>query len=48
MLGVYPDIGHSSVLELKYRQCGAHPGHTPVHRLVLVWLGMDLVVAKEL
>ena len=24
MLGIYPDIGHSSVLELKFRQCGAH------------------------
>ena len=75
MLGIYPDIGHSFVLELKYLPSKATDaelaaarekaigqitryaesvhvertaGHTHVHRLVLIWRGMDLAVAEEL
>jgi hypothetical protein len=75
MLGIYPDIEHSFVLELKYLSskatdaelAAAHEtaidqitryaesvnvertaGHTKVHRLVLIWRGMDLAVAEEL
>ncbi len=75
MLGIYPDIAHSFVLELKYLPSKATDaelataretaiaqitryaesvgvertaGHTQVHRLVLVWRGMDLEVAEEL
>ena len=75
MLGIYPDIEHSYVLELKYlpskstdaevsaaRETAieqltryAHSiavertiGHTRLHRLILVWRGMDLAVAEEL
>ena len=75
MLGIYPDIEHSYVLELKYlpskatdaEVTAAHEkavdqitryaesvgvertaGHTQVHRLVLLWRGMDLAVAEEL
>lgn len=75
MLGIYPDIGHSYVLELKYLPSKATDaevaaarekaiaqitryaesvgvertaGHTQVHRLVLLWRGMDLAVAEEL
>ena len=75
MLGIYPDIEHSYVLELKYLPSKATDaevtaarekaigqitryaesvgvertaGHTQVHRLVLVWRGMDLAVAEEL
>ena len=75
MLGIYPDIEHSYVLELKYLPSKATDaeltsaretaigqitryaesvnvertaGHTQVHRLVLIWRGMDLAVAEEL
>ena len=75
LLGIYPDIEHSYVLELKYlpskatdaelaqaRQTATEQllryaesvavertaGHTQVHRLILVWRGMDLAVAEEL
>ncbi len=75
MLGIYPDIEHSFVLELKYLSSKATDaelaaaretaigqitryaesvnvertaGHTKVHRLVLIWRGMDLAVAEEL
>ena len=75
MLGIYPDIEHSYVLELKYLPSKATDaevaaarekaveqitryaesvgvertaGHTKVHRLVLVWRGMDIAVAEEL
>ena len=75
MLGIYPDIEHSFVLELKYLPSKATDaelaaaretaigqitryaesvnvertsGHTKVHRLVLIWRGMDLAVAEEL
>ena len=74
MLGIYPDIEHSYVLELKYLSSKATDaevsaaretaidqltryarsvavertiGHTQLHRLVLVWRGMDLAVAEE-
>ena len=75
MLGIYPDIEHSFVLELKYLASKATDaelaaarekaigqitryaasvnvertaGHTQVHRLILIWRGMDLAVAEEL
>ena len=75
MLGIYPDIEHSFVLELKYLSSKATDaelaaaretaigqitryaesvnvertaGHTHVHRLILIWRGMDLAVAEEL
>ena len=75
MLGIYPDIEHSYVLELKYLSSKATDaevsaaretaieqltryarsvavertiGHTQLHRLILVWRGMDLAVAEEL
>jgi hypothetical protein len=75
MLGIYPDIEHSYVLELKYLPSKATDaevaaarekaveqitryaesvgvertaGHTKVHRLILVWRGMDIAVAEEL
>ena len=75
MLGIYPDIEHSYVLELKYLHASATDtelaqareqataqllryaesvavertiGHTRLHRLILVWRGMDLAVAEEL
>ncbi len=75
MLGIYPDIEHSYVLELKYLPSKATDaelaaarekainqilryadsvnvdrtaGLTQVHRLVLIWRGMDLAVAEEL
>ena len=75
MLGIYPDIEHSYVLELKYLPSKATDaevssarktaidqltryarsvavertiGHTRLHRLILVWRGMDLPVAEEL
>ena len=75
MLGIYPDIEHSYVLELKYLSSKATDaelataretaisqitryaesvnvertsGHTKVHRLILIWRGMDLAVAEEL
>ena len=75
MLGIYPDIEHSYVLELKYlsskttdaevataRETAIDQltryarsvavertiGHTQLHRLILVWRGMDLAVAEEL
>ena len=75
MLGIYPDIEHSFVLELKYLPSKATDaelaaaretaigqitryaesvnvertaGHTKVHRLILIWRGMDLAVAEEL
>ena len=75
MLGIYPDIEHSYVLELKYLSSKAADaevsaaretaieqltryarsvavertiGHTQLHRLILVWRGMDLAVAEEL
>ena len=75
MLGIYPDIAHSYVLELKYLPAKATDaevaaarekaigqitryaesvgvertiGHTSLHRLVLVWRGMDIAVAEEL
>ena len=75
MLGIYPDIEHSFVLELKYLSSKATDaelaaaretaigqitryaesvnvertsGHTKVHRLILIWRGMDLAVAEEL
>ena len=75
MLGIYPDIEHSYVLELKYLPSKATDaelaaarekainqilryadsvnvertaGHSQVHRLVLIWRGMDLAVAEEL
>ena len=74
MLGIYPDIEHSYVLELKYLSSKATDaevsaaretaigqltryarsvavertiGHTQLHRLILVWRGMDLAVAEE-
>ena len=75
MLGIYPDIEHSYVLELKYLPSKATDaevaaarekaveqitryaesvgvertaGHTKVHRLILVWRGMDIAVGEEL
>ena len=75
MLGIYPDIEHSYVLELKYLPSKATDtevmaaretaigqitryaesvnvertaGHTKVHRLILIWRGMELAVAEEL
>ena len=75
MLGIYPDIEHSYVLELKYLPSKATDaevatarekaveqitryaesvgvertaGHTKVHRLVLIWRGMDIAVEEEL
>ena len=75
MLGIYPDIEHSYVIELKYLSSKATDaelakarqtaeaqllryaesvavertaGHTRVHRIILVWRGMDLAVAEEL
>ncbi len=75
MLGIYPDIEHSYVLELKYLPSKATDavlatarktaigqitryaesvgvertaGNTKVHRLILIWRGMDLAVAEEL
>ena len=75
MLGIYPDIEHSFVLELKYLSSKATDGelasaretaidqitryaasvgvertagHTKVHRLILIWRGMDLAVAEEI
>ncbi|MBO4849582.1 MAG: AAA family ATPase [Prevotella sp.] len=75
MLGIYPDIEHSYVLELKYLPSKATDaevadaretaigqltryarsvavertiGHTRLHRLILVWRGMNLAVAEEL
>ena len=75
MLGIYPDIEHSYVLELKYlpskttdaevataretaidqltryaESVGVERtiGHTRLHRLILLWRGMDLAVAEEL
>ena len=74
MLGIYPDLEHSYVLELKYLSSKATDaevsaaretaigqltryarsvavertiGHTQLHRLILVWRGMDLAVAEE-
>lgn len=75
MLGIYPDIEHSYLLELKYVRSSATDadveqarrtaidqltryqqrsevigrtlGNTRLHRLVLVWRGMDLAVAEE-
>ncbi len=75
MLGIYPDIEHSYLLELKYVRSSATDadveqarrvaidqltryqqrsevigrtvGHTRLHRLVLVWRGMELAVAQE-
>ena len=75
LLGIYPDIEHSYVLELKYLPSKATDaevsaaretaieqltryarsiavertiGHTRLHRLILVWRGMDLAVSEEL
>ena len=75
MLGIYPDIEHSFVMELKYLPSKATDaelaaaretaigqitryaesvnvertsGHTKVHRLILIWRGMNLDVAEEL
>ena len=75
MLGIYPDIEHSFVMELKYMPSKATDaelaaaretaigqitryaesvnvertsGHTKVHRLILIWRGMNLDVAEEL
>ena len=75
MLGIYPDIEHSYVLELKYLPSKATDaevaaarekaveqitryaesvgvertaGHTKVHRLILIWRGMDIAVGEEL
>jgi len=75
MLGIYPDIAHSYVLELKYLRSSATQAdverarreaeaqllryadsevvertHRPtqLHRLVLLWHGMDLAVAEEI
>ena len=75
MLGIYPDIEHSYVLELKYLPSKATDaevaaarekaigqitryaesvgvertiGHTCLHRLIILWRGMDIAVAEEL
>ena len=75
MLGIYPDIEHSYLLELKYLPSNATDaevaaarftaieqltrygesldiartvGHTTLHRLILLWRGMELAVAEEL
>ncbi|MBR6981811.1 MAG: PD-(D/E)XK nuclease domain-containing protein, partial [Prevotella sp.] len=75
MLGIYPDIEHSYVLELKYLPSKASDaevaaarekaidqitryaesvgvertiGHTRLHRLVILWRGMDIAVAEEI
>ncbi len=75
MLGIYPEISHSYVLELKYLRSSATQAdvarataqareqllryadsevvrrtHEPtrLHRLVIVWHGMELAVAEEL
>lgn len=74
LLAIYPDIGHSYVLELKYlpsnstdtevtatRETAINQltryaeslqvehtiGSTHLHRLILIWRGMELVVAEE-
>ena len=75
MLGIYPDIEHSYVLELKYLPSKATDaevvqarekaiaqvtryaesigvertiGHTTLHRLIIIWRGMDIAAAEEL
>ena len=75
LLGIYPDIEHSYIIELKYRRGNATDeaieaarqegieqalrysesakvkstvAHTKLHRLVIVWRGMELAVAEEI
>ena len=75
LLGIYPDIEHSYIIELKYRRSTATDaqveqarqegiqqalryseselvkrtvGHTTLHRLVIVWRGMEMAVCEEI